>query len=45
VSVPRLRLGPAFQSRGQRRLPVHPPLDRVELRLHGRTSTIELREP
>jgi hypothetical protein len=45
VSVPLLRLGLAIKSRLKRRLPARPPLDRIELRLHGRTSTTELREP
>ena len=45
VSVLVLRFGPAVESRLKRRLPAYPPLDRVELRLHGRTSTTELREP
>ena len=45
VSVPLLRLGLAIKSRLKRRLPAHLSLDRVELRLHGRTSTTELREP
>ena len=40
-----LRLGPAVKSRSKQGLPARPPLDMVKSRLHGRTSTTELREP
>jgi hypothetical protein len=40
-----LCLGPVAALCLKRRLPAHSPLDRIELHLHGRTSTIELREP
>ena len=40
-----LRLGPAVMWPPKWRLPACSPLDMVESRLHGRTSTTELREP
>jgi hypothetical protein len=45
VPVPPLRLGLAVKSRLTGRFSAHPPLGMVELRLHGRTSMTELREP
>ena len=43
--LPRLRFGLAVKSPWTGSFPARPPLDRVKLRFHGRTSSTEFREP